>query len=85
MTCWKEFRRDFARAQYPRPRDRAAYSARAASRGRKSDCVAPQRSPHRREYRAHSASLRAGDAEQFIASANRQDGEATFMIFAATS
>ena len=44
-------------AQYSRPRDRAADAARAASRGRESDCGSRQRPPHRGEYRAHSASL----------------------------
>ena len=60
MTLSEEVcRADPARTQYSRPRDQTADAARAASRGRKSDCAARQRPPHRREYGAHSASLSA--------------------------
>ena len=45
------------RARIPVLETGAADAARAASRGRKSNCAARQRSPHCREHRAHSASL----------------------------
>ncbi len=48
-----------AGGEYSRPRDRAAGSARAASRGRREHRDARQRAPHRREHGAHPASLYA--------------------------
>ena len=73
-------RADTARTQYSRPRDRAAHAARAASRGRKSDC------PFANDRRIAENTARiphpygVADAEQFIATVNKREGEACFVI-----